>query len=216
MIDLSSFAVFVPTFFLVSISPGLCMTLAMTLGMTIGVRKTLWMMLGELLGVALVAFFAVVGVATMMLQYPTFFQLFKYIGGLYLGFTGVQMWLSKGKMAIVPVSAVPLGSGGNQSKAQRSNMALVSQGFVAAIANPKGWAFMISLLPPFINETLPLTPQLSLLLVTVLLIEFICLMLYTVGGKQLGRLLLRNNNVGRLNRITGSLMIGVGIWLAFG
>ncbi|ASM55958.1 hypothetical protein PNIG_b0353 [Pseudoalteromonas nigrifaciens] len=35
------------------------MTLAMTLGMSIGVRRTLWMMLGELLGVASVAVAAV-------------------------------------------------------------------------------------------------------------------------------------------------------------
>ena len=93
-------AVFVPTFFVVSLTPGMCMTLSMTLGMTIGVRRTFWMMYGELLGVGLVAAASVVGVAAVMLQYPTLFLLLKYLGGLYLGYLGVQMWLSKGKMAI--------------------------------------------------------------------------------------------------------------------
>ena len=51
MIDVAALAVFIPTFFFVSITPGMCMTLAMTLGMSIGVRRTLWMMIGELLGV---------------------------------------------------------------------------------------------------------------------------------------------------------------------
>ena len=55
MPDFALLAVFIPTFFFVSITPGMCMTLAMTLGMSIGVRRTLWMMLGELVGVALVA-----------------------------------------------------------------------------------------------------------------------------------------------------------------
>lgn len=32
--------VFIPTFFLVSLTPGMCMTLSLTLGMTIGVRRT--------------------------------------------------------------------------------------------------------------------------------------------------------------------------------
>lgn len=32
--------------------PGMCMTLALTMGMTIGVRKTFYMMWGELAGVA--------------------------------------------------------------------------------------------------------------------------------------------------------------------
>lgn len=51
---------FIPTFFFVSITPGMNMTLALTLGMSVGYRRTLWMMVGELLGVALVAVSAVV------------------------------------------------------------------------------------------------------------------------------------------------------------
>ena len=39
------------------------MTLAMTLGLKVGLRRTLWMMLGEVFGVALVAVSAVMGAA---------------------------------------------------------------------------------------------------------------------------------------------------------
>lgn len=46
---------FIPTFFFVSITPGMCMTLALTLGMSVGYKRTLWMMAGELVGVGLVA-----------------------------------------------------------------------------------------------------------------------------------------------------------------
>ena len=69
--------VFIPTFFFVSVTPGMCMTLALSLGMTVGVRRTLWMMVGELVGVGLVACLAVVGVAAVMLQYPQLFQLLR-------------------------------------------------------------------------------------------------------------------------------------------
>lgn len=55
---------FVPTFFFVSITPGMCMTLALSLGMSIGYRRTLWMMFGELIGVAVVAMAAVLGMAS--------------------------------------------------------------------------------------------------------------------------------------------------------
>ena len=71
MPDFAILAVFIPTFFFVSITPGMCMTLAMTLGMSVGVRRTLWMMAGEVIGVALVAIAAVVGVASIMLNYPS-------------------------------------------------------------------------------------------------------------------------------------------------
>jgi homoserine/homoserine lactone efflux protein len=205
MIDYATLAVFIPTFFLVSLSPGMCMTLAMTMGMTVGVRKTMWMMAGELIGVALVSFCAVVGVATLMLAYPTIFDVFKYIGGAYLGYIGIQMWLCKGKMAL-----------GDQQQAQpdKARLALATQGFVTAVANPKGWAFMISLLPPFISATLPMAPQFVILLGTVLILEFVCMMIYANGGKQLAKLLNRDGNVATLNRISGTLMVGVGIWLA--
>ncbi len=92
-------AVFVPTFLLVSISPGMCMTLALTLGMAIGVRRTLWMMAGELLGVISVAALAVMGVAQLLLRWPMAFTVIKIVGGAYLFYVGVQCWLSRGKMA---------------------------------------------------------------------------------------------------------------------
>ena len=90
MLDYTLLSLFIPTFLLVSATPGMCMTLALTLGMTIGIRKTLWMMWGELAGVALVSISAVIGVASIMLNYPLVFTIFKYLGGLYLIFLGTQ------------------------------------------------------------------------------------------------------------------------------
>ena len=89
MLDLAVLAVFIPTFFFVSITPGMCMTLAMTLGMSVGVRRTLWMMVGEVLGVATVAIAAVIGVASIMLNYPELFAFLKYLGGAYLIYLGL-------------------------------------------------------------------------------------------------------------------------------
>ncbi|WP_339386394.1 LysE family translocator [Vibrio caribbeanicus] len=199
--------IFIPTFFLVSITPGMCMTLALTLGMSIGYRKTLWMMLGELAGVALVAITAVIGIAAVMVQFPWLFLTLKFIGGVYLIYLGIQMWCSKGKLA--------LNVGGETSgEIERKELGL--QGFVTAIANPKGWAFMISLLPPFIDNSLDITPQLIMLVAVILLFEFICMSLYALGGKGLTTLLSRGKNVRILNRIAGSLMMLVGGWLFIG
>ena len=201
----SVLALFVATFFFVSATPGMCMTLSMSLGMTIGVRRALWMMAGELVGVGLVALMAVMGVAAVMLQYPDLFQLLKYMGGAYLGYLGLQLWMSKGKMAI---------SHCETDRPQTSPTGLISQGFITAVANPKGWAFFIALLPPFIDQALPLAPQMVLLLSMILLIEFICLVLYATGGLTLSHLLRKRGNVKLINRIAGVLMFGVGIWLA--
>lgn len=198
---------FISTFFFVSITPGMCMTLALTLGMSVGFKKTLWMMIGELFGVALVAIFAIVGVAAVMLKYPDIFSLLKYGGGLYLAYIGINMWLSKGNMAIK--------LDGNDTPAPKRST-LISQGFITAISNPKGWAFFVALLPPFVNMEKALAPQMLVLLLIILSLEFICMCLYSMGGRTLRRFLQKAGNVQILNRIAGTMMIGVAIWLATG
>ena len=180
------------------------MTLALTLGMSIGYRRTLWMMAGELVGVALVSVSAVLGIAAIMLNYPWLFTALKLIGGGYLLYLGIEMWRSRGKLAI-NVENVDVPTSGNWD--------LVLQGFVTAIANPKGWAFMISLLPPFINQNAALAPQLIVLVSIILMFEFICMSLYATRGKGLKRLLGQSKNVRLMNRIAGTLMMGVGVWL---
>ena len=207
LIDTTLLAVFIPTFLFVSATPGLCMTLSMTLGMTIGVHRALWMMAGELVGVALVAVLSVTGVAALMLEYPQAFELFKWIGGGYLFYLGVQLWLSRGKMAIQH----------SQTQVRRASATeLISQGFVTAVANPKGWAFFVSLLPPFISDQYPLVPQISILVAMILIIELLCLLLYASGGLTLSKFLQKSGNVRLMNRCAGTLMLGVGIWLAIG
>ena len=95
-------------------------------------------------------------------------------------------------------------------------MQLALQGFVTAIANPKGWAFFIALLPPFIDSKLPMAPQLTALILIILGLEFLCLQLYAHGGKTLRKALKQGGGVRTVNRVAGSLMVLVGAWLAFG
>ncbi len=180
------------------------MTLSMSLGMTVGVRRTLWMMIGELAGVALVATSAVVGIAAVMLNFPLLFMAFKIVGGLYLAYLGVQLWRSKGKLALAAM--------GEQQR-QISRKDLVWQGFMTAIANPKGWAFFIALLPPFIDPAISMVSQLPALIAIILLLEFVCLVIYASGGKSLALLLKNQSNVKLINRCAGTLMLGVGGWL---
>lgn len=182
----------------------MCMTLAMTLGMSVGVRQTMWMMWGELLGVATVSVSAVLGVSAILLAHPSIFNVLKLVGAAYLLWVAFNMWQSKGKMALSD----------NAKKTELSRWGLFNQGFITAISNPKGWAFTVSLLPPFINPELALAPQLSALVFIILCSEFICMMIYASGGKTIGKLLTEQNNVQKLNKISGGLMGGVAVWLA--
>jgi len=182
------------------------MTLALTLGMTVGIRRTMWMMLGELFGVGLVAVSVVIGVAALIVQYPQLFVILKLAGGGYLLYLGIQLWRSRGKMAI-DLNGAPNNTG---------RLQLATQGFITAVANPKGWAFFIALLPPFIDPARPLASQMVILLTVILTLEAMSLMVYALGGKSLSKALQKSGNVRLMNRIAGTLMIGVAGWLALG
>ncbi|MFT5294081.1 MAG: homoserine/homoserine lactone efflux protein [Colwellia sp.] len=182
------------------------MTLAMTLGISVGYKKTLWMMWGELLGVAVVAVAAVLGVAKLMFSYPDIFTFLKVFGACYLTYIAINMWQAKGNLSIDT----------DEKTKSISNKGLLQQGFVTAISNPKGWAFMVSLLPPFINSQHALAPQLIILVVIILLSEFVCMTLYATGGKTLANYLTKNNKISLLNKISGGLMFMVAIWLLLG
>ena len=203
-VNLSLLALFIPTFFIVSLTPGMCMTLSLSMGMSIGLKRTMYMMYGKLVGVGVVASLSVIGVATIMLEYPAMFTVLKYSGGAYLIYLGITMFLSRGKMAI------------NLEKCSYlvSNKSLAVQGFVTAIANPKGWAFFIALLPPFIDKNLSLAPQLYILLFFILFLEFICLIIYASGGSFLKKILQNSSNIKLINKMAGLMMMGVGVWLA--
>ncbi|MBE0495024.1 MAG: LysE family translocator [Campylobacterales bacterium] len=206
MMNSATLMIFIPTFIAVSVTPGMCMTLAMTLGMSVGLKRTLWMMAGELVGVAVVSVCSVVGVAVVMVRYPEFFTVFKWVGGIYLFYLGVQLWRSRGKMSLSAHKGV----------ARIPPVTLMIQGFVTAVANPKGWAFFIALLPPFIAYERPIVGQLVVLVGMILVIEFCSLLLYALGGSSLRALLQQEAHVKLLNRIAGVLMMGVGVWLALG
>ena len=183
------------------------MTLAFTLGMTVGLRRALWMMLGELTGVGLIAAAAVIGIAALMLQFPAMIWVLKIGGGAYLAWLGIQLWQSRGHLAMTATDTQRIAAPPRE---------LLLQGFVTAIANPKGWAFFIALLPPFISPERPLAPQLASWVVVILSLEFICLLIYATGGHSLGRVLTKPRRVRQLNRFTGALMLGVAGWLVLG
>lgn len=199
--EVQTLLAFTLTFILIAASPGLCMTLAMTLGISIGVKRTLWMMIGELTGIILVGALAIFGIAALMLQYPAVFDVAMYGAAAYLVWTAVRTWRAS---ADVKVS----GRGVGLSERQ-----LIVQGFVTATSNPKAWIFDASLLPTFINPDRAIVPQAVIMLSIILVVEFICLLVYAGGGRALMELLTRRGLGHWLNRISATMMLGVAAWL---
>lgn len=193
------FGLFVVTIAAVSLTPGMCMTLAFSLGLSQGYRKTLWMMAGEMTGVIVVVSSTVYLLGWLLRLDPMWFNALALAGAVYLLWIARQLWLADPALA-------------EQRTADTlTPLSLAVLGFTTAIMNPKGWAFMVALLPGFMDAEKALFPQLALFLSVMLTTEFISLSLYAGGGRWLRQFLGEGARLGVLNKVAASLMVGVSI-----
>jgi homoserine/homoserine lactone efflux protein len=193
------FGLFVVTIAAVSLTPGMCMTLAFSLGLSQGYRKTLWMMAGEMTGVIVVVSSTVYLLGWLLRLDPMWFNALALTGAMYLLWIARQLWLADPALA-------------EQRTANTlTPLSLAVLGFTTAIMNPKGWAFMVALLPGFMDAEKALFPQLALFLSVMLTTEFISLSLYAGGGRWLRQFLGEGARLGVLNKVAASLMVGVSI-----
>jgi len=195
---------FVPTIAAVSLTPGLCMTLAFSLGVTIGFRRTLWMMLGELCGVATVIITTLALLSWLLALNPVYLQILATIGVVYLLRIAWQLWHEDSRFN---AEQTERGLGASQ---------LVALGYVTAVMNPKGWAFLIALLPGFIAPEAPLAPQWLTMLAIMLTTELLSMSLYAGGGRWMRGWLLSRLSLNRLNRVVAVLMVSVSLMIVLG
>ncbi len=199
--DAPTLLAFVFSYLLIALSPGLCMTLSMSLGISIGVRRTLWMMAGEIVGVMVVAVASFAGITALMLSYPDIFSSTRLAAAAYLVWTAVKTW-----RAATDVTST-------NRAVSLTRQQLVTQGFLTATSNPKGWIFLAALLPAFVDPDLATMSQALLMLPIMIVIEFISLLLYASGGCTLREFLVQRHLGHWLHRISATMMCGVALWL---
>lgn len=182
----------------VSFMPGLCMMLALNLGMQVGVLRTLWMMIGELAGIGVVAGLALSGISALMFAVPETAKVITVLCAAYLFYLGVRIALTRpARVAEGEADAV----GG------MSRWHLARTGFLSAVTNPKAWILYASLLPPFIEPTRAVAPQFLLIILLLLVVEFVSLVVYASGGRTLGRFVTDQFWLRAINVLSGGVII---------
>ena len=201
---IESILLFIPTIASVSLTPGLCMTLAFTLGISIGYRRALFMMAGELLGVATVFSLTFWGLGWLLSRDPIYFSLLSLIGGCYLFYLAVNLYRE-------PMKAIT-----TQNDVNTSPWLLASLGYVTAVMNPKGWAFLMALLPGFVVTDVLLFPQWLIMLSIMLSTEFLSLSLYASGGQWLAQRVSGEDARINPNKIAATMLGLAAMWVLSG
>lgn len=195
---------FIPTIAAISFTPGLCMTLAFTLGLSIGYRRTLWMMAGELTGVATVFGATFWSLGWLLSRDMIYFQIISLIGGTYLLYLAVRLFNETPEQI----------EARNLENTRASALALL--GFITAVSNPKGWAFLLALLPGFVSANTPLLPQFAIMLAIMLTTEFLSMTAYATGGQWLATRLSSTHGLLNANRVAASMLGLASLWVLSG
>ena len=203
-VSLDLILLFIPTIASVSFTPGLCMTLAFTLGLSIGYKRTLWMMLGELSGVASVFTATFWSLGWLLSRDPIYFQIISFVGGVYLLYLAFQLFRETPE-------AIE-----SRDLKKTHPMALAILGYVTAVSNPKGWAFLMALLPGFVSSDTELTSQFIIMMGIMLTTEFVSLTVYATGGQWLASRLSSSKGIVNANRVAASMLTLAALWVLSG
>jgi threonine/homoserine/homoserine lactone efflux protein len=132
-----------------------------------------------------------------------YFAVLALVGGSYLLWIAYRLWTQPARFS----------SGDEQPHLSAS--ALLILGYVTAVLNPKGWGFMIALLPGFMSADYSTPQQLAAFLGVMLPSEFLSMTLYATGGSGLRRVLTTEQHLAHLNKVAAGLMVLVAALMLF-
>jgi len=186
------------------LTPGPAVLLVLSQALTRGAPKAVWSIAGILAANTVYFVLSATGVGAILLaSYDLFFAI-KWIGAAYLIWLGVGAFLGKSKaLAIRAVDPRPVGGS-----------RLFLSGFVLQMANPKVIVFFTALLPQFINPHAAIVPQVAILAVTSVAIEFTVQLFYAVLAGRAARFAAQPRFARITDRVAGSLLIGAGLGMA--
>jgi len=195
-------------FFLVEtalcLTPGPAVLLVLSQALTHGTFKALNSIAGILAANTFYFVLSATGIGAILLaSYDLFFAI-KWIGAAYLVWLGVGAFLGKSKtLSVRRGEAVAVG-----------NLRLLLNGLVLQLSNPKALVFFTALLPQFINPHSAIIPQVAILALTSVVIEFLVQLFYAVLAGRASRLAAQPRFASITNRLSGTLLIGAGVGMA--
>ena len=205
---ISYFLAYFSILFLATIIPGPSMLLALNHGANYGIIKTIYSGFGNLIGNLLMALISILGLGIILITSGVVFNIIKWIGVLYLVYIGL-------KMIFEPVGPDEKNTFETKQKSSKKKSRLFFDGFFIAIGNPKGIIFFTALFPQFININNTSASEFMIVFITLGIVAFGCYMIYGVLGLKINKLFQLASFRKIFNRVTGSLMIGIGLTIAF-
>jgi len=174
-VDPARYGAFLAVMAVMAITPGPANIFAIATGMQRGKGQALVAVAG--MNSASLVWFAgaALGLGALVAAFPTAFHILAILGGFYVAWLGLKsIW-----------SGIKGGGGLVDRPAVHRERSAFLDGFSVQIANPKVLLFFTAVLPPFVDVTRPLVPQMALFAVTAVGMDTLSMSAYGLGGAAL-------------------------------
>ena len=184
------------------IIPGPTILTVVSYSISHGNRVKLPLIIAVALGDSTALVLSLLGLGTLLAQSAFWFQIVKWVGGLYLLYIGLKMLLTGIKLSKMQYS----------EEQSESSMRLFFNTYLVTALNPKGIIFFIAFLPQFISPSHSINIQLGILAATFVTLAVFNASLYAIFAGH-ARMLLSSSRTQRLfNFAGGSLLSIAGVW----
>ena len=198
---------------LITIVPGPDMALVMRqvfIGGTSLAQRTIF---GNLTGLVVHAVALAAGLSALLAASAEAYTFVKLAGAAYLVFLGVQTLLASRRRDAEAAEAAA-SDGVAASRGIPSPRTAYVQGLVSTVLNPKPALLFLTYLPQFIDESRPVLPQIAFLAGVHILVGLVWMTLYAHLVARAHRTLTRSDVRRWLERVTGVVLVGLGLRVA--
>lgn len=187
---------------LISLSPGAGAITSMSYGLSHGMRNAAFAVLGLQVGLVAQLLIVGIGLGSVIATSESLFLAIKWIGVGYLIWLGISHWRAGG--------SIHLKKADGGFKPHRA----FAQAVLVNLTNPKATVFLVALLPQFIDPARPQGPQLLVIGLTLVAVDVVVMTGYSGLASRLRRLIGNPRAVVKLNRVTGSALVGAAVLLS--
>jgi homoserine/homoserine lactone efflux protein len=180
-----------------SLSPGAGSVFSMTNGLNYGFRRGYFGVIGLVLGLWVVFLAVVVGLGALIQASPWAFNLIKWAGVGYLFYLGLDQWRSKGS----PIQVT------QHEGSKVGIIELIGKGIALNAVNPKGYIFMLAVIPQFIDASAALPTQYVIVAMTFAFTDLVVMAGYTGLAAKALSYLKTEQHVSTLNNVLGGLFM---------
>ncbi|PZU76328.1 MAG: LysE family translocator [Brevundimonas sp.] len=175
-VDPHLYSTFLGVMAVMAVTPGPANLFAVATGMEKGRASALVGVLG--MNVATLVWFgaAALGLAALVKAFPAAFKVVAVLGAVYVAWLGVKALRGAFATAGQPDRLIV-----------RKGRSAFVDGFAVQIANPKAILFFTAVLPPFVDVSRPVAPQMALFAVAVIGMDMMSMSAYALSGAALSR-----------------------------